>query len=156
MFTFRFPKKDVEVRLFPPEVTSINSICHNLTKNLFIDQGGFHPIVIHAKLLRVISPKIGNFARAIKRLRDHVCASTDAIASDRSRKTKRPEIYSKYQTENLTARTRINLCMQLVGNQQDCKINMMCADCTVHTAVDYLHLHCLCLLHYGYLLLLSG
>ena len=59
-------------------------------ENLSIDQGGFYPIVIHEKLLRAISPKIGNFARAIKRSRDHVCASTDAIASDRSRKTKGP------------------------------------------------------------------
>ena len=45
---------------------------------------------IHKKLLRAISPKIGNFARAIKSSRDHVCASADAIVSDRSRKTKRP------------------------------------------------------------------
>ena len=81
MFTFRFPEKMFSCSMIiPPEVTTINSICHNLTENLFIDQGGFYPIVIHKKLLRAISPKIGNFARAIKRLHDHVCASTDAIA----------------------------------------------------------------------------
>ena len=58
---------------------------------MFIDQGESYPIAIHKKLLRAISPKIGNFARAIKSSRDHVCASADAIASDRSRKTKRPD-----------------------------------------------------------------
>ena len=57
---------------------------------MFIDQGESYPIAIHKKLLRAICPKIGNFARAIKSSRDHVCASADAIASDRSRKTKRP------------------------------------------------------------------
>ena len=75
---------------FPPEVKFINSVFHNLTEDLFIDQGGFYPIAIHKKLLRVISPKTDNFARAIKSSRDHVCASADAIASDRPRKTKKP------------------------------------------------------------------
>ena len=60
-------------------------------KDLFIDQGGYYPITIYKKLLRAMSPKIGSFARTIKSSRDHVCASADAIASDHSRETKRPE-----------------------------------------------------------------
>ena len=59
---------------------------------MFIDQGGLYPIAIHKKLLRAISPKIGICARAIKSSRGHVCASAEAIASDRSHKTKRPVI----------------------------------------------------------------
>ena len=55
-----------------------------------IDQGGFYPIAIHKKLLTAISPKVGNFVRVIKGLHDHICASADVIASDCSRKTKRP------------------------------------------------------------------
>ena len=55
---------------------------------------------IHKKLLRAISPKIGNFARAIKSSRDHVCASADAIASDRSRKTKRPAVAAFFVVSN--------------------------------------------------------
>ena len=75
-------------------VKSINSVFHNLMKDLFIDQGGYYPIAIYKKLLRAMSPKIGNFVRAIKSSRDHVCASADAIASDRSHKTKRPVVQS--------------------------------------------------------------
>ena len=68
---------------------------------MFIDQGESYPIAIHKKLLRAISPKIGNFARAIKSSRDHVCASADAIASDRSCKTKRPETAILCSTANI-------------------------------------------------------
>ena len=52
----------------------------HLRSNPLIPKGGFYPIAIHKKLLIAISPKIGNFAGAIKSLRDHVCASADAIA----------------------------------------------------------------------------
>ena len=72
-------------------ILSINSAFHNLTEDLSIDQGGFYPIVIHQKLLRSISPKIGNFTRAIKSLHDHACTSADTIPSDRSHKRKRPD-----------------------------------------------------------------
>ena len=61
-----------------------------LTGDLFIDQEGFYPIAIHKKLLRAISPKIGNFARVIKSSHHHVCGSADTIASHHLRKTKRP------------------------------------------------------------------
>ena len=67
--------------IISPEVKSVNSVFHNLTEDLFINQGGFYPIAIHKKLLRAISPKIGNFPRAIKSSRDHICASADAITS---------------------------------------------------------------------------
>ena len=90
---FVFPKQMLSWSIwsFPPEVKSINSVFHNLTQDLFIDQGGYYPIKIYKKLLRAMSPKIGKFARVIKSSRDHVCTSADAIASDRLRKTKRPE-----------------------------------------------------------------
>ena len=87
---FRFPEKDVFLKYMIISAKSINSVFHNLTEDLFIDQGGFYPIAIHKKLLRAISPKIGNFATVIKSSHDRVCASADAIASDHSRKTKRP------------------------------------------------------------------
>ena len=94
MFSFHCSEKDVlstdhfHLRSNP----LYNSICHNFTEDLFIDQGGFYPIAIHKRLLRAISPKIGNFARAIKGSCDHVCMSADVIVSDRSGKTIRPGV----------------------------------------------------------------
>ena len=78
---------------------------------MFIDQGESYPIAIHKKLLRAISPKIGNFARAIKSSRDHVCASADAIASNHSRKTKRPDM----ATILPNLQRLINQCMKVGG-----------------------------------------
>ena len=86
MFIFRFHEKDVFLKYDHFNLRSISLILffHNLTEDLFIDQGGFYPVASHKKLLRTITPKIGNFARAIKSLRHHDCASADAIASDHS------------------------------------------------------------------------
>ena len=75
MFIFPFPKKDV-----------------------FLKYDYFHlrsnPLILFVTIYQKISPKIGNFMRAIKRSRDHVCASADAIASNRSRKTKKAYFYT--------------------------------------------------------------
>ena len=66
-------------------------------------------------MLRAISPKIGNFARAIKSSRDHVCASADAIASDRSRKTKGPEPGSHGEKLGLSEKNLVYLIVVILG-----------------------------------------
>ena len=84
-------RKDLKYDPFPLRSNPLILFFTTYTEDLSIDQGGFYPTAIYKKLLRAISPKIGNFVRAIKSSRDHVCASADAIASNGSCKRKRPE-----------------------------------------------------------------